>query len=642
MRTCLLAVLASLLPTLSLGAGVSDGAPGATELAERARAYELYLEAGSLSAEGENQEARQRLEEVLRLDPGANVVRARLARVCLADGDTVCAENEARRALEISRDEIEARKVLAEILLQRFQAERNPEQLEEGLSHLEQCTRIDPQDPWAWAVRVRVLGIEGRIEEAEAVAATAASTPGLDPAAPWMALARVLLGRGRQQEAVDLLERVKVDGQAAAPLLELLAELKAGQQDLEGQARALAKLRQLRPEDATVARKLGMVLAELGDFYGAVEPLRSAFAIRADDTVIRRDLAGVLVRLGRGEEAIKLLSGLPEVYRTPHAYMLWARAAEQIRDFGLAASRLEMLVERLGPKEQRSFGPSLRHRAARDWLRAGRADRTLELAADFDESPETWRLRLAAYEELSRRSEGLSRLEAAIAATPDDLGLISVWIDERVAVEGPEAALSEARRLLKGRAGADRAYASVSSALAAWGHADLGARLLQGEPGDDLGLLRAQAGVYFAARRFEEAEARYRRILELAPEDDAALNDFGYLLAIRGGSLDEALRMCRRAVELRPDQPAYMDSLGWVLHLSGRSEEALHLLRSAALSASDASLAEIHEHLGDVYAALGRRARAIAEWQAARSYAEGGQRQLEEKIRALEDTGSGP
>ena len=127
-------------------------------------------------------------------------------------------------------------------------------------------------------------------------------------------------------------------------------------------------------------------------------------------------------------------------------------------------------------------------------------------------------------------------------------------------------------------------------------------------------------------------------MLGCSPDNHGALNDLCYLLADEKGQVEAALPLCRRAVDLQPEEPSYLDSLGWALHLSGRSEEALPLLQRAVSASQEGARGEIREHLGDVYAALGRKERAVAEWRAALALGSPDRARLREKIQQLLDT----
>jgi Flp pilus assembly protein TadD len=82
--------------------------------------------------------------------------------------------------------------------------------------------------------------------------------------------------------------------------------------------------------------------------------------------------------------------------------------------------------------------------------------------------------------------------------------------------------------------------------------------------------------------RFEEAEAAYRKAIELQPRHVNSLNNLAYLLAEKRKNKAEALKLARKAYALSPGNPAIMDTLGYILHLNGEDEEAVRLLERAA------------------------------------------------------------
>jgi tetratricopeptide (TPR) repeat protein len=105
------------------------------------------------------------------------------------------------------------------------------------------------------------------------------------------------------------------------------------------------------------------------------------------------------------------------------------------------------------------------------------------------------------------------------------------------------------------------------------------------------------------------------QVLDEFPDDISAMNDLGYLWADRGEHLERAERMIRRAVKEEPANNAYRDSLGWVLFRLGRIPDALaELEKAAAVEKPDAV---ILDHLGDVYAKIGRRDKAQDAWRRA-------------------------
>ncbi|WP_425073171.1 tetratricopeptide repeat protein [Sagittula sp. S175] len=118
--------------------------------------------------------------------------------------------------------------------------------------------------------------------------------------------------------------------------------------------------------------------------------------------------------------------------------------------------------------------------------------------------------------------------------------------------------------------------------------------------------------------QWTEAEADFRKALELNPEQPQVLNYLGYSLVEQKTKLDEALDMIERAVAARPDSGYIVDSLGWVLYRLGRYEEAVpHMEKAAELMPIDPV---VNDHLGDVYWAVGREREAEFMWHRALSF----------------------
>jgi tetratricopeptide (TPR) repeat protein len=123
-----------------------------------------------------------------------------------------------------------------------------------------------------------------------------------------------------------------------------------------------------------------------------------------------------------------------------------------------------------------------------------------------------------------------------------------------------------------------------------------------------------RGAMYEKMKKYDEAEAEFRKVLEKNPDNSSALNYLGYMLADRGVRLDEAQKMISRALELDPDNGAYLDSLGWVYFRQNKLEEAENYLkRSLEFIKNDPT---VHDHLGDVYFKQGRLKEAVTQWQA--------------------------
>jgi tetratricopeptide (TPR) repeat protein len=104
--------------------------------------------------------------------------------------------------------------------------------------------------------------------------------------------------------------------------------------------------------------------------------------------------------------------------------------------------------------------------------------------------------------------------------------------------------------------------------------------------------------------RVEPAIEYARKGLALAPDDAAACNFLGYLLADHRQSLEEAEKLILRALESEPQNDAYLDSLAWVYYRQNRLPEAHAAMNRAVCAGLHDLDGEILDHAGDICAAL--------------------------------------
>jgi tetratricopeptide (TPR) repeat protein len=133
-------------------------------------------------------------------------------------------------------------------------------------------------------------------------------------------------------------------------------------------------------------------------------------------------------------------------------------------------------------------------------------------------------------------------------------------------------------------------------------------------------LFYARGITYERQDLWDQAEADFRKALELNPDQPSVLNYLGYSLVEKQMKLEEALEMIERAVAARPNSGYITDSLGWALYRLGRYDEAVpHMERAAELMPIDPV---VNDHLGDVYWAVGREREAEFMWKRALSFAD--------------------
>jgi tetratricopeptide (TPR) repeat protein len=119
--------------------------------------------------------------------------------------------------------------------------------------------------------------------------------------------------------------------------------------------------------------------------------------------------------------------------------------------------------------------------------------------------------------------------------------------------------------------------------------------------------------------RWPQAEADFRKALELRPEQPQVLNYLGYSFVEMGENMDEALDLIERAVAAEPNSGYIVDSLGWVLFRLGQYDEAVvHLERAAELLPVDPDRQRSPRRR--LLWAVGRKLEAEFQWKRALSF----------------------
>ena len=129
------------------------------------------------------------------------------------------------------------------------------------------------------------------------------------------------------------------------------------------------------------------------------------------------------------------------------------------------------------------------------------------------------------------------------------------------------------------------------------------------------GLFFFQVGTAYERHKdFKQAENYFRQSLKLAPDFAEVLNYLGYMWAERGENLTEAKTLIEQALKQEPENAAFLDSMAWVLFKLNQPKAAL-VFQLKALKFQKEPDATLHDHLGDIYAALKQTEQARAQWE---------------------------
>jgi len=259
-----------------------------------------------------------------------------------------------------------------------------------------------------------------------------------------------------------------------------------------------------------------------------------------------------------------------------------------------------------------------------------------------------------AYQELGQYDKSVATFEDGLRLSPKDAAAAAYLVEAQLAAKRFAAAADSAKAALVDNPDDPRLVRLEAQALRQSGRAEQGIALLEESAkkrADDPMAFIALAQIYSDAergpqavrvlqdalvkfpsdntitfelgavldkqKRFADAEAAFQQLLKRDPENAAALNYLGYMLAERGERLDESVTLVKKALEIDPENGSFLDSLGWAYFKADKLDLAEASLKRAADQLKTNSV--IQEHYGEVLLKLGRVDEAIAAFTRALS-----------------------
>jgi len=360
-----------------------------------------------------------------------------------------------------------------------------------------------------------------------------------------------------------------------------------------------------------------LALASVGDFEAADQ----VFSGDGDGPVqqTRRGVmawAQILSQLGQHQRAVEVIYDTFGNDPDPQVADLRARvAAEDAVPFDLIGSPRDGVAEVFF-----SLARALRQDATDEFvllyarvaeaIRPGHVDAIITVA-ELLESMEQYDLSIAAYKKVPRDhpSYHVAELGRAEVLRRDDRPDAAIEVLDQLVQTYPE--------LADVHVAAGDLYRTQEQYADAVTSYDRAIELLTERDNPQWFVHYARAISHERQDNWEEAEADFRRALELNPGHPQVLNYLGYSMVEKGIHFDEALDMIERAVAEQPESGYIVDSLGWALYRLGRYDEAIvHMERAAELMPTDPV---INDHLGDVLWAVDRKAEARFQWKRALS-----------------------
>ncbi|MBK6790536.1 MAG: PEP-CTERM system TPR-repeat protein PrsT, partial [Betaproteobacteria bacterium] len=434
---------------------------------------------------------------------------------------------------------------------------------------IDELEKKQPDSPVAHAMRGSVL-----LQKNDTAGATASFEKALKidplyyPATAGLASIELAAGRpeGAQKRFEDLLRADPKNSRALLGLADLKARTGGNKDEV---AAAITRAVQANPDQPEPRVLLVNHLLSQKDAKAALEAAQIAAGALPESVEVMNALGSAQLAAGQGEQAISTFSKLAALRPD------WPEPELRLADAHIAANNLLQAKQSLNKALQ---------------IRPGLVPAQVALAqiALREDKPE----------EALRIAGGMQK------AQPKQAAGYLLQADVELRRKRPEAAVAPLRTALELAPGSETAIKlhAVLGAAKRGAEADRLAATWSKEHPRDAAFRFYLGDQALARNELKVAEAHYRNVLEIQPENVLALNNVAWLMAQQ--KQPGALALAEKANQLAPNQPALMDTLAYVLALEKQPQRAVELQKKAIAQAPQnnglrLTLAKIYLENGD-------------------------------------------
>ncbi len=566
----------------------------------------------------------------VKADPDATFLTEELSDLYIQAGRLRDAVNETEEVLKQNPNDLNARRMLARIYT-RMIGDSQGGKVDQSMvtKAIEQYQKIiekSPKDVDSFLMLGRLHKVAQSNTDAEKAFRKALEVDPENEDA-MTGLATVLADLGDTKSAADILRKVSEKNPTARGLLQL-AQAYEQMRDYSLAAESLKKALALSPPNT------GDLKRALAQNLLFAERFDESLAVYEDLIVDEpRDL-GSLLRISQIYRQLRNFDKARQASAKakeldPNNLEIRYNDVNLLEAEGKSAEAVAAMKEMLTSTQRRNYSTADRGNRILLLERLGQLYRSLE---QTDNAVDTFKQigeldpdaasRVAAqvadtYRQGKEFLKGQAAAEAALKKYPAERTLRLVYATILADLGKIDQAAAETKKLLDGK-GDREVYINLAQLYEKAKRFDdmekaLGeAQRLSSTKEDKETLLFMRGAMFERQKKFELAEAEFRKLLDVNPENTGALNYLGYMLADRNVRLAEALQMIQKAVAKEPGNAAYLDSLGWAFFRLGRYPDAEDSLRRSLEKTSKDPT--VHDHLGDVYFKQGKLKEAISQW----------------------------
>jgi len=558
---------------------------------------ELYVKTGRI------RDAVLQAQDIIKRDPNNLEAHKLLGRIYLRSlGDMPGGGNGSDNVLKLAIEQyeqivkIEPNNVDDHLLLGRLYRLNND--LQKSESELKLAVKLDPDSEEAVTTLALLYSDEGDTSHALQVLSAVPDTG--RSAKLYAALGATYEQRKDYKSAIDAYKHAIQLDRDNLDAIRGLAENLLNDGQIDASLDQYKVIADANPEDAQTYLRISEIYRRQGKYDEALESLKKAEAMVPDALEVPYNIAVVYQAQARYDEAVKILQDL--LKKTEKAETSYSQADRNNR---------AIFIERLG----------MVYRDQENYPAAVEAFRKMLTVGGDDNSRTGYQDVIDTYREAKEWSQATAVAREAVQKLPNDRDLRMV-LDAQLADAGdPEKPIADVRSLLKGTPEDHDVYVRLAimyTRLKRWNEAEEAlnkAEQTSTKPEEREYVHFLRGDTYQREKKFDDAEAEFKKILIANPQSAATLNYLGYMNADRDVRLEESLNFIKQAVSLEPTNGAYLDSLGWAYFKLGKYDLAEETLTKASLHmASDPT---VQDHLGDLYQKTGRLKLAAAHWDRA-------------------------
>jgi tetratricopeptide (TPR) repeat protein len=586
---------------------------------------------------GRSDYATQAVEQyklALDADPNSKLLQDGLANLYFKIGRIREAVTAAQEQVSKNPNDVEAHSLLGQVYLRSLgdmQSQQSGQMLQLAIAEYEKLVQLKPNDVETHLLLGQLYGLNHDSAKAEAQFKDAQK---IDANSEEVALnmARLYSEEGESKRAADVLSAIPADDRTARVEFALGASYEQNHQ-LKDAIAAYYRALALDPDNLDTDRGLANALLTDGQLDDALKILTGIVTVEPQDAQSQIHISEIERRKGHYDQALATLEKAKPL--APDSLELIYNEAliyDALGRYDDATGVLTKLVSDSAHADGKYSDGEKANRAIfldrlaiiyREQNKTAEAVATykqlIPLGGDYVKSG--YQGQVDAYRDAHQWKEATAVAADVAKAMPKDHGIQLMYagqladtgkVDEGVALANAQLAAT------KGTADerdSHLALAQIYIRLKRWQDASAeltSAESLATKPDEKLYVAFLRGTLYDRQKRYDEAEAEFRKALDIDPQNATILNYLGYMLADRGVRLPEALTMIRKAVDLDPQNGAFLDSLGWVYYKLGQFTLAEENLRKANERINTDPT--VHDHLGEVYEKTGNLKMAVAQW----------------------------